>query len=92
MPSVPTVAEVLPGFRRFIAWWAIFGPADLPAPLAERLSAEVRASLKQPEVETKLNDLGLTVVASTPLELATTLKQDVDSVGKLVKRIGLQPE
>jgi len=92
MPDVPAVTEVLPGFQTFLAWWAFFGPAELPAPLAERLSGEVRASLRQPDVAAKLNDLGLTVVASTPAELAVTLKQDADSVGKLVKAIGLQPE
>jgi tripartite-type tricarboxylate transporter receptor subunit TctC len=92
MPDIPTVAEVLPGFQSFIAWWAFFGPAELPAPIAARLSSEVRAALKQPDAAAKLNDLGLTVVASPPAELAATLKQDVDAVEKLVKAIGLQPE
>jgi len=54
MPDIPTVAETLPNFRGFPAWWAFFGPTGLPAPIAERLSGEVRAALKQPEVVAKL--------------------------------------
>jgi len=92
LPEVPTVAEILPGFQGFPAWWAFFGPAGLPAPAAERLSGEVRAALKSPDVQPKLNDLGLTTLASTPEELAAHLRREIDAVGSLVKAIGLEPE
>jgi tripartite-type tricarboxylate transporter receptor subunit TctC len=93
MPDIPTVAEILPGFRSFIAWWAFFGPAGMPAPIVERLSSEVRASLKAADAVAKINDdLGLTIVASTPDELAVHLRRDIDAVGSLAKAIGLEPE
>ena len=92
LPAVPTVAETLPGFRAFPAWWAFFGPAGLPAPVAERLASEVRASLKQPEVVAKLGDLGLTTIGSTPEELAAHLRREIDAVGSLAKAIGLERE
>jgi tripartite-type tricarboxylate transporter receptor subunit TctC len=92
LPDLPTVAEIIPGFQGFPAWWAFFGPAGLPAPIAERLSAEVRAALNAPDVQPKLNDLGLSTLASTPEELAAHLRREIDAVGKLVKSIGLEPE
>lgn len=92
LPDVPTVAEILPGFQGFPAWWAFFGPAGLPAPIAERLSREVRAALTEPDVQAKLNDLGLTVLASTPEELAVRLRSEITAVGNLTKAIGLEPE
>jgi tripartite-type tricarboxylate transporter receptor subunit TctC len=92
LPDVPTVAEILPGFQGFPAWWAFFGPAGLPARVAERLSGEVHASLKQAEVATKLGDLGLTTIGSTPEELAAHLRREIEAVGSLVKAIGLEPE
>src|SRR6266853_214024 len=92
MPAIPTVAEILPGFRAFPAWWAFFGPAGLPASVAERLSGEVRAALKAPDVQAKLNDLGLTTLASTPEELAAHLRREIEAVGSLARAIGLKPE
>ena len=92
LPGLPTVAEVVPGFQGFPAWWAFFGPAGLPSPIAERLSGEVRAALKAPDVQAKLDDLGLSTLASTPEELSAHLRREIDAVGKLVKAIGLQPE
>jgi tripartite-type tricarboxylate transporter receptor subunit TctC len=92
LPDLPTVAEIIPGFQGFPAWWAFFGPAGLPSPVGERLSDEVRAALKAPDVQTKLNDLGLSTLASTPDELAAHLRREIDAVGKLVKAIGLEPE
>ena len=92
MPEVPTVAEIIPGFRGFPAWWAFFGPAGLPEPVAERLSEEVRAALKAPDVQEKLRELGLSTIASTPRELDIHLRREIDEVGKLAKAIGLEPE
>jgi tripartite-type tricarboxylate transporter receptor subunit TctC len=92
MPDVPTVAEILPGFQSFPAWWAFFGPMGLPATITERLAAEVRAGLKHPDVQTKLNEIGLTTLASTPEELAAHLRREIDAVGSLAKAIGLEPE
>ena len=91
-PELPTVAEIVPGFQGFPAWWAFFGPAGLPSPVAERLSGEVRAALKAPDVQARLDDLGLSILASTPDELAAHLRREIEAVGKLVKAIDLQPE
>jgi tripartite-type tricarboxylate transporter receptor subunit TctC len=92
MPELPTVAEIVPGFQGFPAWWAFFGPAGLPAPIAERLSEEVRAALTAPDVQGRLNALGLSTLASTPQELDAHLRREIDAVGKLTKAIGLEPE
>lgn len=92
LPDVPTVAEIIPGFQGFPAWWAFFGPAGLPAPIAERLSGEVRAALHAPDVQARLNDLGLSTLGSTPEELDAHLRSEIDAVGKLAKAIGLEPE
>lgn len=92
LPDLPTVAEIVPGFQGFPAWWAFFGPAGLPASIADRLSVEVRAALNAPDVQTRLNDLGLSTPASTPEGLDAHLRREIDAVGNLVKTIGLKPE
>ena len=47
LPDVPAIAETYPDFEVLI-WFGLFGPAGMPAPLAEKLSAEVAAFQKSP--------------------------------------------
>jgi tripartite-type tricarboxylate transporter receptor subunit TctC len=39
-----------------------------------------------------VEDLGMELVASTPEELAKSLRQEINAIGPVVKAIGLQPE
>ena len=92
MPDIPTVGEVLPGFQSFVVWWGFFGPVGLPNNIATRFADESRKSMNHPDVAPKLDELGMTVVGSTPAEHGKLLRQDIETIGKLVKAIGLQPE
>lgn len=49
LPDIPAVAETVPGFE-MSAWVAIFVPAKTPKDVVTRLSQEVAALLKDPDV------------------------------------------
>ncbi|HSW19563.1 MAG TPA: tripartite tricarboxylate transporter substrate binding protein [Ramlibacter sp.] len=55
LPDLPTVQES-PGMAAFDveSWFAMFAPANTPAPVVRRLNAEVREAMKTPEVAEKL--------------------------------------
>ncbi|OFZ96429.1 MAG: hypothetical protein A3H35_03600 [Betaproteobacteria bacterium RIFCSPLOWO2_02_FULL_62_17] len=91
-PDVPVVTDLLPNFEPFVVWWGMLGPVGLPTHIANRLAAESKKALQQPDVAPKLDDLGLEIVGSTTEEFATMLRQDINAIGRLVKAIGLQPE
>lgn len=60
LPDVPTAAEVgLPALQ-LANWFGVFAPKGLPAPLAEKIAADVMAALKDPAVAGTLEDQGLT--------------------------------
>ncbi len=88
LPDVPTIAESgVPGFE-LANWWAIFGPGHMPPELAERISADIRKILADPDVQKRFADVSGRVIASTPQELAAHLakesakwKQVVDAAG-----------
>ncbi len=92
LPDVPAIVELLPSYQPFVVWWGWFGLAGLPAPVALRVSAESRKALHAPDVLPKLDELGLLPVGSTPEELDAMLRQDIATIGALVKAIGLKPE
>ena len=58
-PDVPTIAEAL-DLKDFEAssWFAMYAPTGTSAEIVKRLSSEVAAALKQPDVAKRLGDLG----------------------------------
>jgi tripartite-type tricarboxylate transporter receptor subunit TctC len=92
IPGAQPVNELLPNYEPFVVWWGFFGPLGLPGPIAARFAEESKKAMLQADVLPKIDELGMTVVGSTPDELATLLRQDINAVEKVVKAIGLQPE
>jgi len=85
LPQLPTVAEAgLPGYEVY-EWNAVFVPAGTPAPVAERLSKEFAAALKDPEVRGRLEALGAEVIGSSPAELDSFRRAEIAKWTKLAK-------
>lgn len=60
LPEVPVMADTLPGFD-LRPWNGLFAPADLPAPVAAKLAAEVLAVLSEQDTRDKFAALGFQV-------------------------------
>jgi tripartite-type tricarboxylate transporter receptor subunit TctC len=83
-PDVPTLAEAgVPGFE-FTSWWGIFGPANLPPAVTERMAKEVAKALQAPDVKAKLAAFSAEPVGNTPAEFAATVKSEVAKFAKVV--------
>ena len=89
LPEVPTVAES--GWPDFDAttWYALVGPARLPAPIVERWHRELVAALAVPAVRSALIERGFEPAPSTPAELAAYLRSETQKWAPLVKSLGL---
>ena len=59
LPNVPTVAEL--GYPQFesTAWWALFGPAKLPEPIAKKLRVDTEKVAQSPAFKERLGNLGV---------------------------------
>jgi tripartite-type tricarboxylate transporter receptor subunit TctC len=91
IPDVPTIAETVPGFE-MSSWLGFFAPHGTPDTIVKKLNGEMVRILKEPAVKEKLATLGLAVVASTPEELAATVRDGIAVRGQLVKAANIQPE
>ncbi len=86
LPDVPTLAEQgFPGFSAH-AWWALFAPAATPPAIIDRLHAELKQALAQPDVGKQFAEqLGMQVAGSTPDELRRFLQDEMTRWGKVVR-------
>jgi tripartite-type tricarboxylate transporter receptor subunit TctC len=92
LPDVPSMREVLPGFEKPASWFGVFGPAGLPPATTARLHDELVASLKDPGVSAKIDELAMSVIANTPEQFSAMLKSGIDQYGRLIKAAGIQAE
>lgn len=91
-PSVPTFAEA--GFPNIIGygWFGFIVPRGTPAPVIDRLSTEVNAILKEPEVKKRLIDLGLQPQGGTPAEFAAFIVRETRKWGEVIRTAGVKAE
>lgn len=90
LPDVPTVAEtMLPDFSLY-AWLGLFGPANLPAPVLDKLNKSAVAALKHPETVERLQKIGLEIKSGTPQELASHLDRELNRWAELAKHVKIE--
>jgi len=90
LPDVPTVAEtVAPGFEMG-AWQGIVVPAGTPAPIIDRLNAEVRKALQAEPVRRQLALQGAQPLGSTPAQYQAYIGSETRRFGEVIKAAGVQ--
>jgi len=90
-PEVPSIAETVPGYE-LTAWIATFTPAGVPKPIVDKLNAELKKALADPDVASKLTAQTLDPMHMTPEQFAQRLKSDFEKYEKLVKLTGAKLE
>ena len=75
-PQVPTIAETYPGFDA-VAFNALVTAAGVPAPVLNKLSADIRAVVNSPEFAEKTRNLGITPLGNTPQELDAWMREQI---------------
>ncbi len=84
-PGLPTVAESgLPGYESLVVY-GLLAPAKTPAAIVSRLAAEVAQGLRTKEISERLFNSGVEVVASSPADLARTMRKEMADVGRMIK-------
>jgi tripartite-type tricarboxylate transporter receptor subunit TctC len=83
-PDVPSTNEVVPGVVG-AAWFGVSAPARLPAPVGERLSAAILKALAMPEVQTRLGDIGMTVIAGGQREYLAHIAAENNLYGPVIR-------
>jgi tripartite-type tricarboxylate transporter receptor subunit TctC len=67
-------------------------PAGTPKDIVDRLNAEMRKALADPETRDKLLAIGLTLRGSSPAELGSATKDQFNLYKKLIADNGIKAE
>lgn len=91
-PDVPTMKEQ--GYPTLVSysWFGLSGPAKLPAPIVERLAAEMQLVLKNPDVIKRWQDIGAESSTMTPTEYTAFVKTELEKATAAVKASGAKAE
>lgn len=91
LPDVPTMAEVLPGYE-LPFWTGLFAPPNTPAPIVDKLAAEIRKATTSPQLIAKLQEFGAEGRPMAPAEFAGYWKQQVGLYKKIVRDANIRLE
>jgi tripartite-type tricarboxylate transporter receptor subunit TctC len=89
LPGIPTWKEAGMENAEVVNYWGIVAPAGTPPAIVEKLNAETRAVLAQPEVRERLEREGADVIADAPGRLAALIEADLARWKKLIAEAGL---
>ena len=88
LPEVPTIAEAgIPGYEATL-WLSISGPAGMPAPIVQRLYAEISKALQDPGLRESFRAVGVEPDATSGEELMRYMRSEDEKWGKVVKETG----
>jgi tripartite-type tricarboxylate transporter receptor subunit TctC len=92
LPDVPTVSEQgYPGFES-VGWIGLAAPANTPAPIVDKLNAEIRKMLASPEVKEKFTQLAFVPVGDSRAQFAAFVKSEIAKWSRVAKGSGAKAD
>ncbi len=92
VPDIPALNESGAQGYQLVVWFALAGPAGMPKPVVDRLSASLKQALASKKLQDKYASHGLEVKPSTPEEFGTFLKSEIASWGDSIRKAGIAPQ
>jgi len=91
LPDLPTISEFVPGYEaRGVG--GIGAPKGTSAEIIEKLNMEINAGLANPEIKTRLANLGFTALSGSPAEYGKLIVEEVEKWGKVIRAANIKPD
>ncbi len=92
MPEVPTIAEDgLAGFE-YNHWWGLWAPAAIPSSVVDKIEKDVGRALATPALKKLFLKIGAEPMIMTSTEFAKFVRNEMESVARIVKETGIKPK
>jgi tripartite-type tricarboxylate transporter receptor subunit TctC len=90
--DVPTYQEAGIAGLEIEQWLAVFAPAGTPAPVVQRLNAEIGKALGVLGIRERYAQAAMEPVGGDPENLARLLRNDYEKYGRLIKELGIRAD
>jgi tripartite-type tricarboxylate transporter receptor subunit TctC len=89
LPDVPTMQESgVPGFE-VNSWYGVAAPAATPAPLLDKINADVTTVLRMPEIQQRLTEMVIPPSPTSRAEFDQFIRAEVARWAKVIKDAGI---
>ncbi|WP_409882754.1 Bug family tripartite tricarboxylate transporter substrate binding protein [Acidovorax sp.] len=92
LPDVPTLEEAGVKGVEITQWYALFAPGKTPKPVVDQLNKALNTALADKDVARRIEEQGAVVDASTPEQLALTVRQEIAKWKGVVQKAQLTPD
>jgi tripartite-type tricarboxylate transporter receptor subunit TctC len=75
-PDTPTIAETLPAIPRALGFFALMAPPGTPAPIAAKISDDLRAVLNEPSTKKRFEDIASYINPMSGAELLAYIRTE----------------
>jgi tripartite-type tricarboxylate transporter receptor subunit TctC len=91
LPDVPVMSDFVPGFEAG-SWWGVGAPKATPAEIVDKLNQAINAALADPQIRTRLAELGTTPLVFSPNEFSAFVQMETEKWAKVVEFSGAKLE
>jgi tripartite-type tricarboxylate transporter receptor subunit TctC len=85
------MSDYLPGYEAS-QWYGIGAPKNTPAEIIDRLNKEINAALADSKIQTRIADLGGTVLAGSPADFGKLIADETEKWAKVIRAAGIKAE
>ena len=84
LPDIPAAGEFVPGYEAS-QWFGVVAPKGTAPDVVSKLNAGINAGLADPQLRTRLLDLGESVVPQSPAEFGQRIVRDAEKWAKVIQ-------
>ncbi len=93
VPDVPTFLELGVKDMKSDTWIAMLAPANLPAPVAAKINAELASLVARPDIREKILGLGAEPISGIEMDrFATLMRNEIDGYARVIKAGNIKAE
>jgi tripartite-type tricarboxylate transporter receptor subunit TctC len=91
LPSVPPVADSVPGYEA-MQWYGLAAPAGTAPAIISRLNAQALKALRSDEMKERLALDGAEPVGTTPAEFGSLIKSELEKWTRVARAANIEPQ